>query len=96
VRQLLEPAVAKPPGLERDRLFEGAAVLSKPPFVATGARHASSVTSRSRCCTVCTGLLNNLAEKDLSSLPSITSIGPMRNRCDSSITSLSALKASRS
>jgi DNA-binding CsgD family transcriptional regulator len=35
VRQLLEPVVAKAVGPERDRLFEGAAALSKPLFDAT-------------------------------------------------------------
>ena len=93
VRQLLEPVVAKPPGLERDRLFEGAVVLSKSPFVATGARHASSVTSRSMPHGLY-WLLNNLAEKGPVVLALDHSIGPMRNCRDSSITSLPALTAS--
>jgi DNA-binding CsgD family transcriptional regulator len=37
VRQLLEPVVAKAVGSERDRLFEGAAALSRPLFGATSA-----------------------------------------------------------
>ena len=35
VRQLLEPALARMPGPERDRLFEGAAALARPLFAPT-------------------------------------------------------------
>ena len=42
VRQLLEPVVAKVLDPERDRLFEGAAALSKPLFAPTGALLPSS------------------------------------------------------
>ncbi len=42
IRQLLEPVVARASGPERDRLFEGAASLSKPLFAPTGATHPSS------------------------------------------------------
>jgi DNA-binding CsgD family transcriptional regulator len=41
VRQLLEPAVARVSGAERERLFEGAAALSKPLFAPTGAGQPS-------------------------------------------------------
>jgi AAA ATPase-like protein len=37
VRQLLEPVVARASGPERERLFEGAAALSRPLFAPTGA-----------------------------------------------------------
>jgi DNA-binding CsgD family transcriptional regulator len=43
VRQLLEPVVAKAAEPERERLFGGAAALSKPLFVATGAHQAAPV-----------------------------------------------------
>jgi DNA-binding CsgD family transcriptional regulator len=39
VRQLLEPVVARVAEPERERLFGGAAALSKPLFAATGAHH---------------------------------------------------------
>jgi DNA-binding CsgD family transcriptional regulator len=42
VRQLLEPALAKVTGAERDRLFEGAAALAGPLFAPTDARHSVS------------------------------------------------------
>jgi DNA-binding CsgD family transcriptional regulator len=46
VRQLLEPAIARASDEERDRLFAGAAALSKPLFTPTGAlQHASSPDS---------------------------------------------------
>src|SRR5215468_9199250 len=41
VRQLLEPAVARTSDADRNRLFEGAAALSKPLFAPTGAPHPS-------------------------------------------------------
>ncbi len=41
VRQLFEPAVAKVSGAERERLFEGAAALSKPLFAPPGAPESS-------------------------------------------------------
>jgi DNA-binding CsgD family transcriptional regulator len=42
VRQLLEPALARVVGVERDRLFEGAAALSGPLFAPSGAPQTSS------------------------------------------------------
>lgn len=42
VRQLLEPALAKVEGAERDRLFQGAAALAKPLFAPIDAAHPSS------------------------------------------------------
>jgi predicted ATPase len=62
VRQLLEPTVARLSGPERDRLFEGAAVLSKPLFAPTGAPQPSSSADSSF--SILHGLywlLNNLA-----------------------------------
>jgi DNA-binding CsgD family transcriptional regulator len=41
VRQLLEPVVARVSDAERDRLFEGAAALSRPLFALTGASQPS-------------------------------------------------------
>ena len=55
VRQLLEPLVAKTSSAERDRLFEGAAALSKPLFAPSHARNPPRPTAPSRSCTVSTG-----------------------------------------
>jgi DNA-binding CsgD family transcriptional regulator len=62
VRQLLEPAVAKLSDPERDRLFDGAASLSKPLFAPTDASSPSADSSFS----ILHGLywlLNNLADE---------------------------------
>ncbi|MBA3567495.1 MAG: AAA family ATPase, partial [Actinobacteria bacterium] len=62
LRQLLEPAVVKLSDSERDRLFEGAASLSKPLFAQTGAPSPSADSSFS----ILHGLywlLNNLADE---------------------------------
>jgi predicted ATPase len=62
VRQLLEPAVAKLSDPERDRIFEGAASLSKPLFAPTDAPSPSADSSFS----ILHGLywlLNNLADE---------------------------------
>jgi DNA-binding CsgD family transcriptional regulator len=42
VRQLLEPALARVTGAERDRLFQGAAALADPLFAPAGATHPLS------------------------------------------------------
>jgi hypothetical protein len=56
VRQLLEPAVARVPGPERERLFEGAAALSKPLFAPPALGNPRSrAMAPSPCCTACTG-----------------------------------------
>jgi AAA ATPase domain len=56
VRQLLEPLVARLSDPERDRLFEGAAALSKPCSLPPAPhRPRLGVTARSRCDTACTG-----------------------------------------
>jgi DNA-binding CsgD family transcriptional regulator len=62
VRQLLEPAVARVSGAQRDHLFEGAAVLSKPLFAPAGAPQPwSSADSSFSILHGLYWLLNNLA-----------------------------------
>ncbi len=64
VRQLLEPAVAKLPEAERDRLFDGAAALSKPLFALTG--DPAALPSADRAFSMLHGLywlVNNIADE---------------------------------
>ncbi len=64
VRQLLEPAVARASDRERDRLFAGAAALSKPLFTATSmSRLASSANASFSMLHGLYWLLNNLAAR---------------------------------
>jgi DNA-binding CsgD family transcriptional regulator len=67
VRQLLEPTVAKASDSERDRLFEGAAALSRPLFAPTGAAQASASASADSSFSMLHGLywlLNNLTDEE--------------------------------
>lgn len=64
VRQLLEPVVAKAVGPERERLFQGAAALSRPLFGPTGASQPlSSVDSSFAMLHGLYWLLGNLADE---------------------------------
>ena len=64
VRQLLEPAVARISDADRNRLFEGAAALSKPLFAPTGAPQPSlSGDSSFRMLHGLYWLLSNLADE---------------------------------
>jgi DNA-binding CsgD family transcriptional regulator len=62
VRQLLEHTVARAPTTERDRLFDGAAALSKPLFAPTGTLQRASIDSSFSMLHGLYWLLNNLAE----------------------------------
>ncbi len=64
VRQLLEPVVARASGPERERLFEGAAALSRPLFAPTGAGLSLQGDGAFAMLHGLYWLLSNLTEKD--------------------------------